>query len=102
MISRIYGLYKAKIRRKRNQSKSEVIYLIVMGNLFSTDLKIDIKFDLTTANPKTFNKLVGYGVDPFYKNDDYFILRRKKTFDWETQNRVPTERSLTNLNNDVC
>jgi hypothetical protein len=46
MISRIYGLYKAKIRRKRNQSKSEVIYLIVMGNLFSTDLKIDIKFDL--------------------------------------------------------
>ena len=60
---------------------------------------LEVKIEPEHANPKTFNKLVGYGVDPFYKNDDYFILRRKKTFDWETQNRVPTERSLTNLNN---
>lgn len=58
---------------------------------------LEIKIEPEHANQKTFNKLVGYGIDRFYKNDDYFILRRKKTFDWETQRGVPTKDSLKKL-----
>ncbi|MFX5371354.1 YaaC family protein [Acinetobacter baumannii] len=59
---------------------------------------LEVKIEPEHANQNTFNKLIGYSVDPFYKNDDYCIVRRNKTFVWDTARGVPTKESITKLN----
>ena len=45
------------------------------------------------SNKSTLSCLVGFGVDKKYPSKDYYIIRRNKTFKWDTFRGKPTEDS---------
>lgn len=45
------------------------------------------------SNTRTLNKLQGYSLDRFYKNQKYYTIRRNKTFDWVATRNKPTDNS---------
>lgn len=51
------------------------------------------------SNKSTLNKLTGYGVDNYYDNSQRYILRRNKTFKWETTRNKPTAISSNSFAN---
>ena len=51
------------------------------------------------SNKSTLGCLVGFGVDRKYKNKDYYVIRRNKTFKWDTYRNKPTQASLTSFEN---
>lgn len=44
LISRIFGLHKIIFRKKKLKVKK--VYFTIMGNVFNTHKKIDLRFDL--------------------------------------------------------
>jgi hypothetical protein len=59
---------------------------------------LEIKLEPEHSNQHTINKLVGYSIDRFYKNDNFYVLRRNKNFNWDAPRGVPTQQSIKNLN----
>lgn len=44
LLAKIYGLHKMKLYKSK--SKVQKIYFLIMANLFSTPLEIDLRYDL--------------------------------------------------------
>lgn len=44
LLAKIYGLHKMKLFRTKNTIQK--IYFLIMANLFSTPLEIDLRYDL--------------------------------------------------------
>ena len=44
LLAKIYGLHKMKLYKSKNKVKK--IYFLIMANLFSTPLEIDLRYDL--------------------------------------------------------
>ena len=51
------------------------------------------------SNRPTLNCLVGFGIDKNYVNADFHVIRRNKTFTWETTRNKPTVQSLNSFDN---
>lgn len=46
MITRVYGLHKMMLYKSQKSKKLDVIHFVIMGNMFNTDLDINISYDL--------------------------------------------------------
>jgi hypothetical protein len=60
---------------------------------------LEFELEKEHSNKTTLNRLVGYGIDKKYYVDEYYTLRRNKTFHWDAPRNNPTAASHTNLTN---
>lgn len=49
LLAKIFGLHKMKLYKSK--TKVQKIYFLIMANLFSTPLEIDIRYDLKGSFP---------------------------------------------------
>ena len=60
---------------------------------------LELQLEPEHSNPKMLSRLIGFGIDPFYRNDDSYTLRRNKKFKWVAPRNKPDEASKRRLDN---
>lgn len=62
---------------------------------------LEIELEPEHSNQTTLSRLVGFGLDKKYKNEQNYILRRNKDFKWSAPRNNPDEVNLKRLNNYI-
>lgn len=57
LLAKIFGLHKMKLYKSK--TKVQKIYFLIMANLFSTPLEIDIRYDLKGSFP---SKIINFAL----------------------------------------
>ncbi|MGO4350125.1 YaaC family protein [Paenibacillus sp. MCAF9] len=49
------------------------------------------------SNKSTLTKITGFSIDNYYNTNEYYVIRRNKTFKWEVSRNIPTVSSIDNF-----
>ncbi|TVL47444.1 YaaC family protein [Shewanella algae] len=62
-------------------------------------LELQLEPEHSTAT--TLGRMIGYSLDPLYKNDEFYTLRRNKKFKWNAPRNTPDHASKNRLDNYI-
>lgn len=62
---------------------------------------LEIQLEPEHSNPATLSRLVGFGIDRYYNNSEYYTLRRNKRFQWNAPRNQPDIMSKQRLINYI-
>ncbi len=71
----------------------------IVHNKFQKKCWLELQLEPEHSNKTTLSRLVGFGIDPLYRNDEFYTLRRNKKFKWVAPRNIPDEASHKRLDN---
>lgn len=58
---------------------------------------LEVTLEPQDSNKATLSKITGYGIDNYYNNSEFYVLRRNKKFIWDAPRNNPTLESLNSF-----